>query len=212
MEVPPEAIQKLTDAMGSLPARIGTGKHEQGIVMGILQGLRGLALDVQDLKSVIYRSWEGPPDWKYTTLAMEYKHVYIDHCRKAKGTGKDLGHQKNYIALGMYLAFMADETNGKKEKEEMEMLFGKKLRNREGKLDITMVKEISPMVGYCRVTQTKKNSFFSLLFRGPEGERMQSLLERALEKEGKRQWDPSVPDPVHKDLREALEQARKKSG
>ena len=174
-----------------------------------MMGMRDLSMDMQDIKGAIYKSWELPPDSPYVAKAMDYKQHYSEACRKSRGTGKNLGHQKNYIMMGMFLAHQADKDSHPKEIETLETLFGTKLRNHEKKLDLSNAKELGEAVAHCQVVRTKKKGFINLLMRGQDGEAAGKILEKALDREGHRQWDPAPARPIHKDLKIALEQARR---
>ena len=70
--------------------------------MAIVMGMRDLALKVQDLEGAMYMSWEGPASWDYINSGVEYRKYYSEACKQAKGTGTNIGHMKNYVAMGVY--------------------------------------------------------------------------------------------------------------
>ena len=117
---------------------------------------------------------------------------------------------KNYVFLGLYLAHQADKDAGAEEKEAMEELVGKKIRNTERQLDISMVKNLAPLVSHCQVARSKKKGFLNILLRGEEGLKIKTFWDKAFLREGTRQWDPTVGKPIHKDIKLGLEEARKK--
>ena len=195
--------------LGNLPVKVGQGDHEQPILEAVLQGMRDLSMDMQDIKGAMYHSWEMPDGSPYVDLAMDYKGIYSEACKKARGTGTNLGHQKNYVMMGIFLAYQADGDNSPKEKEVMEELLGTKLRNADKKLDIGNAKDLADIVAHCQVVKTKRKGFMNILMRGDKGVAAFKLLEKALDREGHRQWDPPPPKPVHKDLKMAVEQARR---
>ena len=43
-----------------------------------------------------------------------------------------------------------------------------------------------------------------------DGKKFMDLMANAFNREGKRQWDPPPPKPVHRDLKEALAVARRR--
>ena len=174
--------------MGAVPARVGSGEHERPIMEAVLMGMRDLAMDVQDLKGALYLSWELPMDATYITKGMEFKEQYAANCRKNKGQGLNLGHQKNYIFMGLYVAMMGDNDLTQEEKNMMEELVGAKLRE-EGQLSLTKAPAIALMVGACQVVRTKKKGFINLALKGPEGQRIMGTLTRLLDKVGTRQGD-----------------------
>ena len=123
--------------MGTLPDRVGTGDHEQPLMMAVLQGITELSMDVADLKGAIYnKSYEGPAEWRYLKEAIEYKKSYVKKCQEAKGSGTVVGHAKNYVLAGMYMAYKRDPENSKDKKYRMEELVGKLLRDDGMKLDL----------------------------------------------------------------------------
>ena len=142
--------------LGNLPARVGQGDHEQPILQAVLQGMRDLSMDMQDIKGAMYHSWEMPDGCPYVDSAMDYKMNYSEACRKARGTGTNLGHQKNYIMMGIFLAFQADTDNSPKDKQVMEDILGTKLRNEDKKLDLGNAKELADIVAHCQVVKTKR--------------------------------------------------------
>ena len=107
----------MKEILGNLPSTVGQGEHQRPIIEALAIGIRDLSMDVQDMKSVITHSWEFPPDTAYVDQGMKFKDQYSKDCRAAKGTGKDLGHQKNYIFLGIYVAYRADRDNPTESKE-----------------------------------------------------------------------------------------------
>ena len=198
----------LREAMGSLPARVGKGEHEQPLMMAVLQGMQDLSMDVQDLKGAIYRSWEGPPEWTYVMKAVEFRKEYGKMCQQAKGTLTRVGHVKNYVLAGMFMAFKQDKQNTPEDQEEMERIIGKKLRDAEGTLQLKLAKDLDELVAHMQVVQAKKACYINLKLREGEGKKVEELLEKALAREGKRQWDPPAPKPVLRELKEVQRKAR----
>ena len=90
---------------------------------------------------------------------------------------------------------MADEDNDKEDKAKMESKIGARIRNDQNKLDLSKVKDLAEIVGHCQVTKTKKKGFINISMRGTQGTEAMTLLEIALLREGKRQWDPHHPNP-----------------
>ena len=85
------------NGMGNLPGVIGTGVHQQPLMLGVLQAIRTLNLEVTDLRMAAYRFWEGPVDWKYVTNALLMKKEYGKACSEAKGTRTKVGAIKNWL-------------------------------------------------------------------------------------------------------------------
>ena len=118
---------------------------------------------------------------------------------------------KNYVAMGVYLAYRADKSNSTEDLMDMEDLMKPLLRNPEGKLDLSMAKNLERVVAYCQVTKTPKKSFLNLCGRDtPEGQRFMRLIHKPMERHATRQWDPAPPKPVHRDLRGALDEAKRR--
>ena len=150
-------------------------------------------------------------EWTYVTKGLEYRKHYSDKCRESRGTKTNLGHMKNYVALGLALAYKAEKKGDPQATEAMENLLGPRVRNGEGKIDLLMARKLEDLVVHCQVTKTKKNSFVNLMgTQTTEGQLFLRLLEAGLAKDGERQWDPPPPKPIHRDLKIALEQARRR--
>ena len=198
------------DALGNLPTTLGTGEHERPLMEAMMMGMRDLSLGVQDLMGLVVESWELNRDPPYVEKAMEYKDRYFKDCKANRGKGVDLGHMKNYVFLAMYLAHKMDPDGTQEEKDAMEEMIGKNMRNGEGSLDIGNVKTLAPMVSYCQITRTAKKGFLNMTLRGEEGMRVKTILDKALARAGKRQWDSPMNRPIHKDIKQGLDEARKK--
>ena len=78
--------------MGTLPPTVGEGEYEQPLMQAILQNIRDLNIDNEQLKAAVYHTWELPVDSPYIQIPAEYKDHYSSDCRQKRGT--DLGHQK----------------------------------------------------------------------------------------------------------------------
>ena len=53
-------------------------------------------------------SWELPLESIYIAKGMEFKDQSIEQCRKVKGKGVNLGHMKNDVFLGLFMAAKAE--------------------------------------------------------------------------------------------------------
>ena len=95
----------LEAARRALPETIGEGEHQQPLMMGVLQAVRELAHDVQDLKMTAYNYWEGPVDWTYVKMALDYRREYGIACSNARGTSRKVGAVKNYLLAALYMAY-----------------------------------------------------------------------------------------------------------
>ena len=84
-----------SEIQGRLPSTIGVGDHEKPLLEGRCLALQDLVLEVQDFKGAVYRSWKLEPESEYITQAMKFKGLYSKKCTEVKGTGIDLGHQRN---------------------------------------------------------------------------------------------------------------------
>ena len=91
--------------------------------MAVIQGMQGLAMDVQDLKGATYRSWVGPDDWTYVTETLKFRKEYGKMCQQAKGTKTIVGHVKNYVMAGLFMAYKRDKRNAAAEQEELVRAF-----------------------------------------------------------------------------------------
>ena len=197
-------------ALGNLPATLGEGEHERPIMEAMMLGMRDLSLGLQDIVGVTVESWELSRDSPYVEKSMEWKDRYFKDCKANRGKGVDLGHMKNYVFLALFLAHKADKDGTQEEKDTMEELIGKKVRNSDGALDVGNVKALAPMVSYCQIVRTAKKGFLNITLRGEEGMKVKAILDRALGRAGKRQWDSPMQKPIHKDIKNGLDAARKK--
>ena len=51
---------------------------------------------------------------------MNFKEQYGKECRKVKGTGKDIGHQKSYLFLRLLIEYKADKAVTAEDKKKVE--------------------------------------------------------------------------------------------
>ena len=197
-------------ALGNLPTTLGEGEHERPLMEAMALGMRDLSLGLQDVIGVTVESWELARDSPYVEKAMEWKDRYIKDCKASRGRGIDLGHMKNYILLGLFMAHQKEAGSTQEHKDTMEAMIGKKLRNGEGKIDLGNIKNLAPMVSYCQIVRTAKKGFLNITLRGDEGMQVKVIMDQALGRAGKRQWDSPMARPIHKDLKNGLDAARKK--
>ena len=195
-------------AMGHLPATIGEGEHQQPIMMGMLQAMGTLARDVQDLKMAAYRFWEGPTEWTYVTKGIEMRKEYGRMCSQARGTGRKMGGVKNYLLAAFFVAHQADARAEQAKKTELEEIIGKKVRNGEGKIDMSLFHLVAGMVTHIDVAAAKHANYITIGVTGTEGRRVLEILEETWGKQAKMQEDPPPPKPVLRELREAERKAR----
>ena len=194
--------------MGDLPPTIGSGEHEKPLMEGILVAMNHLHMDVQDLKGAVYHSWELDRGSFYVTQGMKFKEQYTADCRRVKGKGQVLGHQKNYVMMGMLVAMMEDKDLGAKEKEVLMKIVGSKVMT-DDKWDVTKARNLNSMVSHCQVVRATKKGFVNILLRGAEGLQVFQLLEQCMDREGERQWGHSVPRPIAKGLKMVMQEARR---
>ena len=187
---------------------IGQGDHEQPLMLGVLQALRGLSTDVQELKGATYKQWEGPADWGYVTKSLEFRKDYGKACSEARGTGKKVGAVKNRLLMAMYLVHQADPQAQEVNKKKMEDLLGKLYRDGGGKLNITKVQEAAHLVKHIDVAAGRGKSYITIAMHDGVGAQVLEMLEAVWELQGQRQVDPPPPKPVMKELKDAERKAR----
>ena len=211
-----DADDKLTDLMGNLALTVGEGEYNQPMMMGILQAVTETARDVADLRTAMIRSYEGPVQWSYATLARRCLQSYAEEARRVKGTQTNLGPPKNYAAVGLAQAVLEDKAVPKEDRAALkDILRGRVLERAAGgsstaeKVTLSQAKKMEDVVLYCQVTVGKKKSYVNLhCSDSPAGQQFANLLERALLLEGRRQWEAPPLKPVHRDLRSAMLAAR----
>ena len=163
------------------------------------------------MKGAVYKSWELPVESSYVKVAIEYKKLYGKKCQEAKGTSARVGHVKNYVLAAMFMGYKKDAGNEDRKKERMEQIVGTQLRDDEGQLNIDKAIKLEKLVAHCQVIPGKKKSYVNMLMRDGEGKEVEELLSEVFEKEGKRQWDPPPSRAVQRELKEALQKARRAS-
>ena len=206
------AHSRVLEALGSVPSIVGEGEHERPLMEAMLLGMRNLSMEAQELKAAVITSWELPRDSLYIEQAMRFKDEYIRKCRTVKGKGQDLGHMKNYVFLGLMMAGKADKRIGEQHQGILEELVGKHLRDEDGEMDISNAPKTAHLVGHCQVSRSKKKGFVNIHLRGQEGARLMQVFQAVWAQDGKQQWDPTAPNPVHRDLKLALEEVRRRKG
>ena len=197
-----------TAILGNLPTTLGSGEHERAILETVTLGMRDLSMEIQNLQSCVMESWEVPTDSVYITEAMKFKEEYQRACRENKGKGKDLGHMKNYILCSFFMAHKKDPNGTVEERKELDDLMGTKLRDGEGTLNVAMAPKLGCLTGHCQVTRTKKKGFITVHFREGEGQRIREIMTTHWARDGKRQWDPPMAKPIHRDIKLGPEEAR----
>ena len=203
-----EATAEGVAAMGGVQATIGEGDHEQPLMLGVLQAVRELAQDMQDLKLSAYRMWEGPRDWNYVAKGMELRKEYGTACSKARGTAKQVGGIKTWMLMALYWAHQDDPKVGQEAKKQMEELVGKLVKNADGDADMANVMKLSPLVTHVSVAEGRKASYITIAVSAGEGEKVLQLLEEAWGIAGRRQTEAAPPKPVMKELKDAERKAR----
>ena len=192
--------------MGRLPATIGVGDHEKPLLEGMCLALQDLVLEVQDLKGAVYRSWKIEPESDYIAQAMKFKSLYSKKCREVKGKGVDLGHQRNWVFLGLLVAMKEDTQNIlAPDQEVLETQVMHRVRNSEGHIDPTKAKALSMVTAYCQVVKLAKTAWVNILVRGEEGEAVYKVLQEALAREGEMTFEGPPPKPIHKEIKIAVQ-------
>lgn len=115
---------------------------------------------------------------------------------------------KYYMLLALFLARRKDRDATTDDIGIVEDALGKKVRNEAGKIDLGLVKNLAPLVGHCQITRAKKKRFLDIALTREEGMEVNKILDKALGRKGKRQWDPAVAKPIHKYIKLGLEKAR----
>ena len=200
------------EILGDAPTVLGRGEHERPILEAVLLGLQDLNLEVQEVKAMHVLSWELPRDSLYVAMGIEYKDLYIEKCREVKGQGIDLGHQKNYVFLGLYMAAKKAGTLSAESLQVLRDEIGNKIKNSEGKPDLGNAQKIAHLVGFCQVSRSRKKGFVNVYLRGRAGERVMEILGKEWDKIGKAQWDPQSGKPIHKDVKDGVLEMKKKKG
>ena len=165
-------------------------------------------MEVQDMKGVLLESWEMDRESPYVGKTMDMKELYQRHCRERKG--EDLGHMKNYLMMGLYMAHKTDTGATPEEQQVMDEVLGNRLKNSQGNYDVNNARCLADVTAYLGVTRTKKKGFINLQLRGEEGLKVNAVLGRAFARVGKRQWDSPMARPIQNDVKKGLEEARKK--
>ena len=148
--------------MVSPATTLGREEHEQPLMLGMMQALRGLSTDVQELKGAVYNHWEGPVGWTYVEKALELRREYGAACAKAKGTGRKVGGVKNYLLLAFFLAHQADPGAKEDNKRKMEELVGKLCRTIGGSLSIEKVQEVAHLVKHIEVAKGRGKTYLTI--------------------------------------------------
>ena len=68
---------------------------------------------------------------------------------------------------------------------------------------------VQEYISFCQVIRTKKKGFINLAVRDEDqGPRILRELMTALDRAGKRQWDPAPGRPIVRDIKDAVAKAR----
>ena len=126
-----------------LPNRVGSGVYEQDTLSAVVQAVGELALEVQDVKAAVVKSLVGPVDWVYTEEALRWRQLYGQQCNSARGTGRKVGHVKNYVLAGLVYAARRNGDITEQEKKRLEELVSAKIKGPDGKLDLGLIPELA---------------------------------------------------------------------
>ena len=198
----------MASGMGALPATIGTGAHQQPLMLGVLQAIRTIGTDVQGLKMASCKFGEGPAEWKYVAMGVQIRKEYGQACSAAKGTGYRVGAVKNWLKAGFYVTYMEDSDATAEGNEAVKNLMGKYLLNADGRVDTKNFGNIAHMVTHVEVTQVRHAYYLTVSVTGEEGQKALILLEDVWGKQAQRQTDPPPPKPILKELRDVERKAR----
>ena len=124
-----------------------------------------------------------------------------------KGKGENLGHMKNYVFLGLFMAAKAEGLE-QQDAATLERIIGQKVRDGEGTgtLDLSKAPQVAYLVGHCQVAKSKKKGFINIQLRGEEGQEVMRIFRSQWNKTGTAQWDPVAGKPIHKDIRDEVMQ------
>ena len=195
--------------MGNLAETVGEGPHARPLMEAVLEGMKDLTKEVQELKANACMSWEVDLKSAYLDKAMEMKEVYVAKCKEVRGQGKDLGNIRNYVFIGLFLQYLQDRDVSLEERRLMEDLVGAKIRDGNKTLNLDLAPNLNSIVAVCTVVRTKKKGFVNLEMK-KEGVQLMDLMAKALGREGKQQHQLMHMHPVHADLSKALRAAQSK--
>ena len=195
--------------MGNLTETVGEGPHARPLMEAVLEGMKDLTKEVQELKANACMSWEVDLKSAYLDKAMEMKEAYVAKCKEVRGQGKDLGNIRNYVFIGLFLQYLQDRDVSLEERKLMEDLVGAKIRDGNKTLNLDLAPNLNSIVAVCTVVRTKKKGFVNLEMK-KEGVQLMDLMAKALGREGKQQHQLMHMHPVHADLNKALRAAQSK--
>lgn len=205
---------KLETLVGDLPPTVGEGEYQQATLMGMMQAITETARDVAELRAATTLSYEGPVQWSYAASAKSCTTTFVEHARRVKGTGVNLGPPKNYAATGLMQAFLEDTQVTGDAKSELRALLRDRVMetvNDTERITLKHAKKMEDLVTYCQVTIGKKASYINLQYANTvNGQNLRDLMEEALTKTGHRQWDATSLKPIHRELKDAYAKARGK--
>ena len=98
---------------------------------------------------------------------------------------------------------------GEREKAELEELLGPLVKV-DGRIHAVRAKELAKFTAHCQVVRGPKKAFVNLALRAEAKGQLENLLIAALDREGKRQYDPPMLKPIHRDLNLALQKGKQK--
>ena len=184
---------------GNLEERVGEGPHARPLMEAVLEGMKDLTKEVQELKANTCMSWEVDLKSAYLDKAMEMKDVYVAKCKEVRGQGKDLGNIRNYVFIGLYLTYLQDKDVSLEDRRMMEDLVGAKIRDGSKTLNLDLAPNLNSIVAVCTVVRTKKKGFVNLEMKKPAAQLLE-IMGKALDREGKQQHTLMHMHPVHADL------------
>ena len=80
-------------------------------------------------------------------------------------------------------------------------------------MDPGKARVLEELVGYCQVKKYRRTAYVNILLRDTRaGELLFPILQQALGREGTRDYSGGIQANCHKELKQGLEEARKKRG
>ena len=143
---------------------------------------------------------------------MQFKDLYSKQGREVKGKGIDLGHQRNWVFLGLTVALKEDTDTTSSQKDQLEDIVLKRTRDDQSRIDPAKAKSLAGLTAYCQVVRLAKMAYVNILERGEDGKKVYQLLAEGLTREGELTYEGPPPKPIHKEIKQALEAMYKARG
>ena len=203
-----DRVRELEEKMKAVNFNVGTGEHSENVMNVIMQEIVDLNFRVGHLEHAVYDSWEFPLENAYVKEMETLKNEWLQRCRKLKGTGdSSLGGLKNFVFLGLINALLQGDKVPEAERHVVREVAVRLSGDGHGQIDAKKVKELHTLVAYAQtvIIQKTPKAFLNVKVR-PENELLKKTVMEALDKNGKRQYDPPPLKPRTKDLRSKLQE------